>query len=44
MTHSFRRGMLLLARATTHADLRWLRGTIAELETETETSAARQNQ
>ena len=42
MTDRFRRGMLLLARATTHADLRWLRETIAELETET--SAARENQ
>lgn len=35
MTDRFRRGMLTIARATTRADVRWLRDTIAELESET---------
>jgi hypothetical protein len=33
-TDRFRRGMLITARATAKADVRWLRDTIAELEAE----------
>jgi DNA-binding PadR family transcriptional regulator len=35
MSDRFRRGLLLTARATARADVRWLRDTIAELESET---------